>query len=63
MTKKDYVLVAKVLATIRGEAVYNAASRETFIAIERTAELFADALEATEPKFQRSKFLRATRQF
>lgn len=53
MTRKDYILIAKVLANY---------SAEGGVTIERDeiARALAHAFEAENPRFDRAKFLRAS---
>lgn len=47
MSRKDFVLIAAIVAKVGGDAR------------ERLAIEFADALTATNPRFDRARFLKA----
>lgn len=52
MTRKDYVLIASILKDSEGNIIDD-------MARDALADMFADALEDENPRFDREKFLRA----
>lgn len=63
MSRKDYVLIAKVLAKVRGDATRNKASVSAFYALNQVADEMADALQSDNASFKRMTFLKAARRF
>lgn len=53
MSKKDYTLIAKAIASTESEGT----AREA--ATKRVASKIADALEADNPRFDRTRFMTA----
>ena len=57
MTKKDYIVIAAAIRETRDQEFDHSAIE----AIDRVAERIADKLQADNPRFNRQRFLEATR--
>ena len=64
MSKKDFELIARVLKRCRADSEYHTAlsgpqRRAAVASIDNASIDFADELAATNPRFDRERFLRA----
>jgi len=63
MSRKDYELIARVLAKVRSSAARAQASDSAIYALNQVADELADALGADNPSFKRMTFLKAAKRF
>ncbi len=59
MTKKDFELIANVIATAPIQRPYGKKSLDAYVIRETIAYSLADRLRDTNPRFDRDRFLRA----
>lgn len=63
MSKKDYVLIARVLAGVRMSALRAKCSDSALYALNQVADELSDALQADNPSFKKMVFLKAAKRF